>query len=250
MITKQELISYAKTRNLNLGQAELDYIQAIILFLLAKQGKKLIFKGGTALYKAYNLDRFSEDLDFTVMEKLNLDEIINELMKSLERFGIYGKIKEKKLFHSSFKFILAIEGPLYTNTPVSVCKINLDFSLREKIMLEPDLIQINHSLNEIPLFSIFVMKLEEVLAEKIRAIMVRDKARDVYDLSYLLKRKIKFDKDLVNNKLKYYDLHWQKKEFFVKINKTESTWERELKLLVPVVQDFKKVVSEIKQSMK
>lgn len=48
-----------------MGQAEKDYFQEIILFILYREfGRELVFKGGTALTKCYGFDRFSEDLDF------------------------------------------------------------------------------------------------------------------------------------------------------------------------------------------
>ncbi len=66
MISRKELQEYAQIKKLNLGQAEKEYFQNIVLFILYEQfGKELVFKGGTALSKAYGLERFSEDLDFT-----------------------------------------------------------------------------------------------------------------------------------------------------------------------------------------
>ncbi len=50
MIDREELKEYAKRRGLNLGQAEKDYFQNILLFILYQHyGKSLIFKGGIDL---------------------------------------------------------------------------------------------------------------------------------------------------------------------------------------------------------
>ncbi|MFH1439933.1 MAG: nucleotidyl transferase AbiEii/AbiGii toxin family protein [Candidatus Woesearchaeota archaeon] len=251
MITKNELIEYAKIKNLNLGQAELDYIQNIILFILSKNNdSKIIFKGGTALYKVHNLDRFSEDLDFTADEELNFDEKIKEIVNTLERFGIFGKIIEKKQYKDSIKIIMHFEGPLYINTITSKCKIIMDFSLREKLILKPDYLKINHIVTEIPIFNIFVMKLEEILAEKIRAIMTRKKARDVYDIYYLCKKGIKFNKEMTNKKLKFYKIVWSYKQFMLKINEKEEIWNNELKHLVDFVPDPKECFKFIKTYFK
>ena len=77
MITKTELESYAKLRNLiNRGYAEKDYFQNILLFIIfGSYGKEFVFKGGTALSKCLGLPRFSEDLDFTCKEKPNIKNI-------------------------------------------------------------------------------------------------------------------------------------------------------------------------------
>ena len=85
MITKEELKEYSKIRELNLGQAEKDYFQTIILFILYQDfGKELIFKGGTALSKCFGLDRFSEDLDFTISQDIDIKKIED----GLNRFRI------------------------------------------------------------------------------------------------------------------------------------------------------------------
>jgi predicted nucleotidyltransferase component of viral defense system len=76
--------------------------------------------------------------------------------------------------------------PLYNGGRQSLCKIELDFSLRDKVVLEPKLIMIGRLLRELPLFEVVVMAKEEILAEKVGVIMTRTKARDVYDLWFLL----------------------------------------------------------------
>ena len=60
MITKSELLETAKLKGIsNAGYAEKDYLLELLLFSLAKNTKQeLIFKGGTALYKFYKLERF------------------------------------------------------------------------------------------------------------------------------------------------------------------------------------------------
>lgn len=85
MITKEELRDYAKIRNLNLGQAEKDYFQNIILFIIyLEYSKSIIFKGGTAISKCYNSNRFSEDLDFTCENNFNA----NIIERGLKRFRV------------------------------------------------------------------------------------------------------------------------------------------------------------------
>ena len=58
------------------------------------------------------------------------------------------------------------------------------------------------------LFTSFVHNLskDEILAEKIRAVITRTKGRDLYDIWFLLNRGALMDKDLINKKLEYYDL--------------------------------------------
>ena len=82
MIDRKELEEYAKIKGLNLGQAEKDYVQTIMLFILyQKYGRELVFKGGTALNKCFNLDRFSQDIDFTSAVPDDFNKTILRLRK-------------------------------------------------------------------------------------------------------------------------------------------------------------------------
>src|SRR5574343_173248 len=85
MITKLELQKYANLKSLNLGQAEKDYYQNIVLFCVYRiYANEIVFKGGTALSKCYGLDRFSEDLDFTStvpFSTIKLKEQLDKFMK-------------------------------------------------------------------------------------------------------------------------------------------------------------------------
>ena len=69
---------------------ERDYCLAWFLVGLSRSAlrEKLLFKGGTALKRCYFGDyRFSEDLDFTLAEPMELDDILPGLE------GIYGDVE-------------------------------------------------------------------------------------------------------------------------------------------------------------
>jgi len=111
MIDRKELEEYAKIKGLNLGQAEKDYVQTIMLFILyQKYGRELVFKGGTALNKCFNLDRFSQDIDFTSAVP---DDFSKTILSGLERFLISAEFEERR--NDSIKTRFKIKGPLYTD---------------------------------------------------------------------------------------------------------------------------------------
>ncbi len=241
MITKDELKEYAKITNLNIGQAEKDYFQTILLFILYQEyGNELVFKGGTALKKCYGLDRFSEDLDFTCLKEIDIKKIEN----GLKRFNLEFE-SETNSYKEGLKIILRINGPLYVGIRNSLCKLVIDFSFRENVLLKPLIKSIGRFLEEIPQFDVFVMQEKEILAEKIRAIMTRNKARDVYDLWFLLNKNTSFDKEFVEKKLAYYKNKWDKKDFINKLMLKEIIWESELKPLLKEVPKFNKVKENI-----
>lgn len=244
LITKEDLKEYAKKKNYNLGQAEKDYIQEIILFILYKEhGRNIVFKGGTALTKCYGLDRFSEDLDFTAEKKENFSKTIN---KGLNDFYIEYEFEEKER-DQSIDLNYKIQGPLYNGHRNSLCKILLDISLREKLLLRAETKKIGLNIEEIPLFEIIVMSEREILAEKIRALMTRNKARDLYDTYNLLLKKANPSINEINQKLKLVNKEFNKKELIKAIEQKEIIWESELKPLVksyPKFEETKKFLEE------
>lgn len=242
MITKEELKEYAKMKGIkNLGYAEKDYFQIIILFILYQNyGTTLVFKGGTALNKCFGLDRYSEDLDFTSQDKID----IKKLEYGLKRFKIDFEIETKE-YENELKIILRIKGPLYIGIKNSMCKLVIDISFIDKVILKPEIKTIGRFLEEIPTFDLFVMQEKEILAEKIRAILTRTNAKDIYDLWFLLKKGIEFDISLVKEKLKYYKKNWDFKEFSSKIKNKKTIWETELKPTVNNIPNFNKVKNYI-----
>ncbi|MDD5526776.1 MAG: nucleotidyl transferase AbiEii/AbiGii toxin family protein, partial [Candidatus Omnitrophica bacterium] len=61
-------------------------------------GPILGFKGGTAVYLFYNLNRFSVDLDFDLLDAEKEDYVFEQVKKILENYGTI-KEAEKKRFN-------------------------------------------------------------------------------------------------------------------------------------------------------
>jgi|APSaa5957512622_1039677.scaffolds.fasta_scaffold05243_2 predicted nucleotidyltransferase component of viral defense system len=238
MISKEELMEYAKRKGIkNLGFAELDYFQNLFLFIIYKNySNEIIFKGGTALYKCFGLDRFSEDLDFNVLKEIKFEKI----EKGLNSFKL-NYDKEEKNFERSKKIIFRIKGPLYNGTRNSLCKLELDLSLREQLESSPTTKKIGAFTEELPSFEILVMSEKEILAEKFRTILTRNKARDAYDIYHLLKKGIPADLILINKKLSYYSIKYERKDFLAKLKEKKEIWETEMKRLVDNFPTFKEV---------
>ncbi|MFT4250453.1 MAG: nucleotidyl transferase AbiEii/AbiGii toxin family protein [Candidatus Woesearchaeota archaeon] len=235
MILLNELREYAKTTNYTLGQAEKDYYQEILLFLLYQEyGQELVFKGGTALTKCYGFNRFSEDLDFTATKKSNFKEILRQ---GLKRFYIEAEITQEENKQTQHIRVL-IQGPLYNQNRHSLCSIRVDISLRETIHLPTQKKLLGRKTPHIPAYEVIVMSQEEILAEKIRAILTRDKARDLYDLYYLLQNEITTNKQLINQKLALYNLFFEQETFQRRIQEKEPIYDKELKYLTQTHPTF------------
>lgn len=245
MLDKEKLKKIAKLNNLKPWQQEKQYIQSLILTILSEES--LIFKGGTYLWFFQGLNRFSEDLDFTVYEKLppNLSKKVSE---SLELFGVENSIKIIHDDEKSLSFRISAKGPLNTSEK-DLCFVYVEISKREKILKKPKTYKLEFPEYSSPIKFILGMNIEEVVSEKVRAVMTRKKKRDIYDLWYLIKnKKIKFNKDLINEKLKYYKEEFSEKAFISEIKKQEKNFKKELTPLVfSEVPSFKECLKIIEK---
>ena len=225
MIDKETLVSIAKLHNLKPWQQEKHYIQTLILVAISES--PLVFKGGTYLWFFHGLNRFSEDLDFTASETIPKD-IEKKVSQTLETFGVENKIKIMTDDERGFSFRISSKGPINT-TDVDVCHVYIEISKRENIISQPLSFKLNFEEYKLPTKIIRGMNLDEVVAEKIRAIMNRKKARDVYDLFFLIdNKKVEFNLDKINEKAKYYNTTFSESEFIAKINEKKEGWNKEL----------------------
>lgn len=234
MLSYKELESIAELKRLPLINAEKDYLQEIVLFsIYSNLGRELVFKGGTCLYKIYKLDRFSEDLDFTLAGKVDIKKVAEKIIRDLELINIKGKVKEIKKYANQINVRLLFNGPLYKGSRETQCFILLNISLKEKIILEPKKEKITSFYKEISNFEVFAMHEQEILAEKIRAVMAREKPRDIYDLWFLLSKKnLSFNLKVINKKLKLCSLKFDLKKFIECLDKKENLWKLDLKNLI------------------
>ena len=82
------------------------------------------------------------------------------------------------------------------------------------------------------------MSLEEIASEKVRAILTRNKARDLYDLHMLLQKGAKPDVDVVNEKLKYYNIEYSQELFNEKCKQLKKKWGMEMTQLLGTAPDY------------
>ena len=102
-------------------------------------GKDTVFKGGTALYKLHGLNRFSEDLDFTLIDsKLDLQKLLKNVISDLRNINVHAKIKEFDDYKNQKNIKLEIKGPLYKGNKDDLSLITINISLREKPMYEAE----------------------------------------------------------------------------------------------------------------
>jgi hypothetical protein len=247
MIRKDELKRMADLKKLSLASAEKDYLLDIMLFNISNElGDALVLKGGTSLYKLYNLNRFSEDLDFTQnKKKLDIGQTAKGLLRAVGRIGIQGD-ESHEAFGNAINIRFHFKGPLYSGQKGTLCYILLNISHRERVALPVKRELYVPAYREISSFSIYVMDEREMFAEKVRAIMTRQKPRDVYDLWFLLKKGVRADRMLIDKKLKIYGKRFTVEEFKERVGEKGPLWVNDLRgLVMGGLPEFDSVQREI-----
>jgi len=186
LLSKSDLSIFNKrTLNYKLADAEKDYLLAIISKMIydSKLRNRLVFKGGTAIHHCHlPQSRFSEDLDFTSLDKsMTLEEV-----KAI--FEPFNFLEVKKDYVS--KATIKIERLKYTGPlglPNSL-KVEIDFI--QNVCLPAKTVAYKNAWNIKT--KVKVMDIREICAEKIRAASDRARFRDFYDLVMLF-NSIKFD---------------------------------------------------------
>jgi predicted nucleotidyltransferase component of viral defense system len=238
LIDREFLLKVAKNKGLkNREHIEKDYFQDVLLYHLYKKSNNFIFKGGTCLYKLYNLPRFSEDLDFSILTQKNIKETIESVARELK-----AKIETKKT-KTYFLFKLRFSGILtqFNIVRIDVSLFNIVFGFEVKNYVSPYI--------DIPPFSLRVLKLEEILAEKIHALIKRNNARDLYDLFFLL-RFVVPNEELIQKKLEIFKMKFDKEIVKRKIEEIKPKWEAELKpFLLTELTDFEVAEGFVKRKL-
>lgn len=181
--------------------------------------EKAAFYGGTALRIFYGLDRFSEDLDFSLLESnpdFSLDPYFPTILSEFESLGIHVSIKEKeKSIESSVDsaFLKAetiwkeiVLEDLIKQTGVrsnKTIKIKLEvdrnpplnFTTEEKLLIRPFSFYVKCFTRP----SLFAGKMHALLYRKWKG---RVKGRDWYDLEWYIKKGIPLDVEHFLNRAK------------------------------------------------
>lgn len=204
MIGKQDILDRAGEWQLRPEIVEKDYVLGWLLSGLGRHAvvtATWVFKGGTCLKKCYfETYRFSEDLDFTLRpEALYTREGILGILQEVahdvsSESGIVIPaetivVDEKRDLQRrpTFRARLGYRGPLAY--PGEARRILFDLTIHEPILRGPVAARIFHPYPDdlSPPASIHTYQLEELVAEKTRALFERTRPRDLYDVVYLIK---------------------------------------------------------------
>ena len=209
MIKPGEIQQKAREVGVRDQQIEKDYILSWIMRGIAQHeslSKIIVFKGGTVLKKIYFENyRFSEDLDFTLLDNDITNEQIFEWFKETfeyvkEEANIPLEIIDNNEHEDGgINFYISYVGPL--GGKGNNKRVKVDISRSEKLEFEPVIKNVYIDYSDLEEHQLLCYSLEEVLVEKMRSVMQRVQARDFYDIWYLLEV-FKMDIDFYMNEFR------------------------------------------------
>ena len=278
-MTQKEIQNIAIFKQVSKSTIDKDWVLGHFLnamYSIESVRKNFVFKGGTCLKKCYFENyRFSEDLDFTLLDKnyiidtdfINL--IINRTKENCNAKFQLDNIKTqihkdiKQGYEVTVKFWGADhkpnQKPLLPNRWQT--KIKLDISFSEQLLLTPVLKKIMHPYSDndkiisiVPVYSYF-----EIVAEKLRALVQRNRPRDIYDNWYFSHNILPDDyrkiKTLLIQKAKNKTVDISKLEYFMNDTKRKSNkraWESSLTHQIQAQQlpDFDNTYEELQVFIK
>lgn len=202
MLDKNTAKKLAKELKIDLFTIYREYLQLLFLkyFYAKNESEKTFFKGDTAIRLLLGSFRFSEDLDFTcLLSSQSLNNLIGGAIRDMRKE--VGDVSFKRLESVANSFTCKIFQRLEKfNFPLT---IRLDFSLMEKpIFTDTSYIESIFPIGAYP--QVACLKDKEILAEKIRALAIRGRGRDIFDLWFLLTKRIGINWELVNKKMLFY----------------------------------------------
>jgi len=235
-----------------------DYALSCYLCFLGAQStvqKKWLFKGGTALRKCYFEEyRFSEDLDFTVLGIISVENLRNVLRSAniamqdaigirTDEREIVVDIIEDDYGKESYEARIYYFGPWnYGGSPRS---IRIHTNRDERLVFPTKMLSVFHQYSdrgELPRATIQAYCLEEMMAEKLRAFSGQRKQaipHDIFDL-YHLSRNV----DSVEKVVEAFPQKCQAKgispdsidldKVIARRSEYENNWRQGLEYLIPI----------------
>lgn len=267
MIKPGEIQNKARKSGVRDQQIEKDYVLSWVLLGIANNqnlSEIIVFKGGTALKKVYFEDyRFSEDLDFTLIDNDITTEQILKLFREVfeyvkEEANIPLEIIDPENYrgeheNGGINFYISYVGPL-GGMGVNK-KIKIDISRSEKLEFMPVKLMAFCSYSDQKEHKLLTYQLEEILAEKLRYVMQRMQARDLYDIWFLLEIH-GLDVQIILNefKAKCESKGIDPTEFHTKLEQRlpqyKGRWKNSLSDQIKDLPDYEKVEREVMRQLK
>ncbi len=148
------------------AQKDIAYAQDVLVEELYNFFPKAIIHGGTAIWRCYNGNRFSEDVDVYISKD---EKIINRFLTSLEKKGfriIKRRIKENSVYSEL----------IFNETSI---RFEATFQSKKPIFKR-------YETSDSFFINVYTLTPEDLIIEKVDTYLKRKKIRDLYDIFFLL----------------------------------------------------------------
>lgn len=129
-----------------------------------------VIHGGTAIWRCYNSNRFSEDVDIYLPPDLKKSDL-EKLKNRLERSGF------------RFKKFKKTNGSIFAKLTYLNVKVRFEAVLKNV----KNFITKNFEMSDGSFILVNTLKPEDIICDKVSAYLKRKKIRDLYDIFFLLK---------------------------------------------------------------
>lgn len=234
-ISSLEFNDIASKHSFNRNLLVKDYYITLVLCLI-KNISGIYFKGGTALNKIFlKHARLSEDIDFTVTH--NEKEIKKEIEVILLKSGFFSTITEGKNIEGFTRIVMEYNSDLGSD------KIFIDLNKKAKLFLPSEEHIVSHFY--FPFISDFSLKTiakEELIAEKVRAAITRNKPRDHFDIYQIIQYGNRINLELAKKKCEDVGAEFSIIRMFNKAKALNNRWDKDMVNLLPEPVAFKEVI--------
>jgi len=181
-----------------------EFLQELILQIIDRKGyfKNLAFVGGTALRVIYDMPRFSEDLDFSLINKkgFSFTIFLKTIKKELELSGFSveeAKGKDKTVLSEFIRFKWLLHELGLSSQKNERLFIKLEIDSNPPNGFETEVAMVNKNF----LFKVQCYKPSSLFASKLHAVIFRkyEKGRDYYDFLWFSTRKTAINYKLLSN---------------------------------------------------
>jgi predicted nucleotidyltransferase component of viral defense system len=279
---RDRLRKAAQALSVPIDAVEFDYGLSYVLaaiFARPELREALVFKGGTALEKAYFAGyRFSRDLDFTAVggprgEELErtMEAVAHDTEQMLGEHGPFAVTSTRRTERSAHPsgqeaFLVQIQFPWHRSPQRN---IKVEITVDEPLALPPETRPLLHPYGESLTVGLPVYRLEEIVAEKLRTPLqaqkrvdeqswARNCARDYYDLWYLLRLEgdvvdLPTAIEILHQKCAVRDVSYKEADDFfppLVVSEAERQWETSLADLVRSLPSFDDVITRLRASLR
>jgi predicted nucleotidyltransferase component of viral defense system len=201
MISREEIEQKSLEFGIHVANVQRDYVFGWFLvgvYVATGLRDILILKGGNCFRKAYfSNTRFSVDLDFSTQAAVDEQFVIQEFNKACQyvqdRAGVVfdfersnirvqGQLDEQRRVFDVRLYFKAFYG----NADHIIIRLSIDITEFDKIYLNPQSRRIIHPYSDSGqcVGELRCLKLEEMIANKLKCLLQRQHVPDVYDLVY------------------------------------------------------------------